>query len=45
MVHPLQERRSIVSGGIAVLLLMTCVGFAIADEVGLARHWLDGATA
>ena len=43
--HPLQERCSDVLGGIAVLLLMACVGFEIADEVGLARHWLDGTTA
>jgi hypothetical protein len=23
---------------------MTCVGFAIADELGVARHGLDGTT-
>ena len=43
--RPLRERHSFVLGRVVVLLLMTCVGFAIADELGVARHGLDGTTA
>ena len=45
MVRPLRERRSFVLGRVVVLLLVTCVGFAIADELGDALHGLDGTTA
>ena len=43
--RPLWERRSFVLGRVVVLLLMTCVSFAIADELGVACHGLDGTTA
>ena len=45
MVRPLRERPSFVLGRVVVLLLITCVGFAIADELGDALHRLDGTTA
>ena len=43
--RPLQERRSFGLGRVVVLLLMTCAGFAIDDELGVVRHGLDGTTA
>ena len=43
--RPLRERRSFVLGRVVVLLLMTCVGFAIADELGVVRHGVDGTMA
>ena len=43
--RPLQERRSFGLGRVVVLLRITCVGFAIADELGVVRHGFDGTTA
>ena len=45
IVCPLWERHSFVLGRVAVLLLITYVGFAIADELGVDLHGLDGTTA